>query len=131
MEESRNMNEIIVNGLAVIGAASCVIWLVKAVKAVSRRATSEATAPPEPSGSATGQPDASDLAAISAAVHAVVGPHRIVGVEPANDDIAAIAAAVYAVMGPSYRIVRIESGSRGQTWAAEGRWMHQTSHRPH
>jgi hypothetical protein len=44
------------------------------------------------------------------------------------DHIVAIAAAVAAY---GFRVVHIEDAATGHAWAAEGRWMHQTSHRPH
>ena len=44
--------------------------------------------------------------------------------------VAAIAAAVGA-MGGGHSIVHIEVAGAGNAWTAEGRWMHQTSHRPH
>jgi hypothetical protein len=46
-----------------------------------------------------------------------------------QDDIVAIAAAVQAVLG-AHRIVRIEGAATGFAWAAEGRMVHHTSHRP-
>ncbi len=49
-------------------------------------------------------------------------------VDEAEADIAAIAAAVYAMLG-AHRIVHIEDVGRGLSWTAEGRWMHQTSHK--
>lgn len=154
------MNDVLIDGLAFIGAVSCLNWLIKAIKAW----TGKSESPPETIADAvsTGpasddiaaitavvyaivgphriveitaaEPANDDLAAITAAIYAVVGPHRIVGidtVEPANDDLAAITAAIYAVVSTPHRIVHIENGGKAQTWAAEGRWMHQTSHRPH
>ncbi|HKM65029.1 MAG TPA: hypothetical protein VJY39_21325 [Acidisphaera sp.] len=47
----------------------------------------------------------------------------------AGDDIVVIAAAAYAIVG-RHRIVHIEAADQNQTWAIEGRWLHQTSHRP-
>ena len=44
------------------------------------------------------------------------------------EHIAAIAAAVAAC---GYRVVHIADAASGHAWAAEGRWIHQTSHRPH
>jgi hypothetical protein len=44
------------------------------------------------------------------------------------DHVAAIAAAL-ACYG--YRVVHIADAAGGKAWAAEGRWIHQTSHRPH
>lgn len=46
------------------------------------------------------------------------------------EHVAAIAAAVSA-MGGGLRLVMIDDPVAGHAWAAEGRWMHQTSHRAH
>lgn len=45
--------------------------------------------------------------------------------------VAAISAAVYAILG-AHRIVRIEqaAGGRNAGWAAQGRWLHHTTRRP-
>jgi hypothetical protein len=48
-------------------------------------------------------------------------------VDHLRQDIPVIAAAVYTMLGVS-RIVRIESGRHGASWAAEGRHAHHTSH---
>ncbi len=45
----------------------------------------------------------------------------------ANDHVAAISAAVAAVMG-AHRIVRIDQGRQGPAWLAEGRAAHHGSH---
>lgn len=47
--------------------------------------------------------------------------------EPAVSDIPAITAAVYAMIG-DHRIVHIESGRSRGAWVQEGRSMHQASH---
>ena len=44
------------------------------------------------------------------------------------DHVVAIAAAVASY---GYRVVHIADATGGKAWAAEGRWIHQTSHRPH
>ena len=44
-----------------------------------------------------------------------------------RSDIAAITAAVYAVVG-AHRIVHIERADRARTWTAEGRAAHHASH---
>ena len=49
----------------------------------------------------------------------------------AEKDIAVIAAAVQAMMGNNHHVVHIQDTHSGQSWSAEGRWMHQTSHHPH
>jgi hypothetical protein len=51
-------------------------------------------------------------------------------IDTGADDIAAITAAVYAVIG-AHRIVRIEDAAhRGAEWVAEGRLAHHHSHHP-
>ena len=42
------------------------------------------------------------------------------------DHLVAIAAAVAAY---GFRVVHIDDAAAGHAWAAEGRWLHQTSHR--
>lgn len=52
---------------------------------------------------------------------------------PARDDtaiVAAISAAVYAVIG-AHRIVYLAETRRGSSWTAEMRTQHHTSHTPH
>nr|VFK47976.1 MAG: hypothetical protein BECKTC1821E_GA0114239_10996 [Candidatus Kentron sp. TC]VFK50480.1 MAG: hypothetical protein BECKTC1821D_GA0114238_11056 [Candidatus Kentron sp. TC]VFK63446.1 MAG: hypothetical protein BECKTC1821F_GA0114240_10955 [Candidatus Kentron sp. TC] len=44
-----------------------------------------------------------------------------------EDHIAAVTAAVWAVVGP-YRIVHIEPTDRGRVWATESLFTHHTSH---
>jgi hypothetical protein len=102
------MNEVLINGLAVIGAISCVIWVVKGIKSLSNKdgAESETAAAP-----------------VAAGPEATAAP-------AANDDIPVIAAAIFAML-QSHRIVHIEDAHRGVIWTAEGRWMQQTSHNPH
>ena len=96
--------DMIIDGLAVIGAGTCLYWLVRALSFVLQKV----------------QADRPDVA------FAATPPADRTGGE---DDIAVIAAAVYATLS-SHRIVKIESAVSGVTWSAEGRWMHQTSHRP-
>ena len=57
---------------------------------------------------------------------AASGP--VVRADDGGAHIAAISAAVYAVLG-AHRIVRIEAGG-DSGWAAQGRWLHQTTRRP-
>ena len=49
------------------------------------------------------------------------------GQDAAQDHVAAISAAVYAALGV-HRIVRIEPAFRSPMWATEGRWLHHASH---
>jgi hypothetical protein len=44
-----------------------------------------------------------------------------------EDDVAALTAALYAIIGP-HRIVHIGGAGHGRSWAAEGRAAHHTSH---
>ena len=101
------MHDAIVNVLAVIGAIACVIWAIQAFK----------TSP----GQSASQPED----AVGAVGAAPPEPRS----ETIDSDIAVIAAAVYAMLG-SGRAVHID-GHRDMTWTSEGRWMQQTSHRPH
>ncbi len=49
--------------------------------------------------------------------------------QPELQHIAAISAAIYACIG-EHRIVHIEDAAHGAGWAAEGRLAHHVSHRP-
>lgn len=106
------MNDVVTNILAVIGAVSCGIWAVKAIRFLVAKGRGRSA-----------EPDSADLAAIAAAIYAVVGPHRLLsvepdgtvgtgaiatalgptvqaGAEPDDADLCAMTAAVYAVAGP-------------------------------
>jgi hypothetical protein len=50
--------------------------------------------------------------------------------DPILSDLPVIAAAVAAMLD-THRIVHIEEIPHGQVWSAQGRWLHQTSHKPH
>jgi len=50
--------------------------------------------------------------------------------DEASRHLAVIAAAVYAVVGP-HRLVYIGPAERGPMWTSIGRVIHQTSHAPH
>jgi hypothetical protein len=105
------MDETVINGLAIIGAITCVIWLFKGLKALLNKFSSQ---PEAPAGvGAAGRAGAADKA----------------GAAP-GDDMVVIAAAVYAMLGRQH-VVHFDNGGGDSTWAAEGRWMHQTSHAPH
>jgi hypothetical protein len=66
-------------------------------------------------------------AAPRAAAPAPIARERDSGGVPAHH-VAAIAAAVAAY---GYKVVHIADAPTGSAWAAEGRWLHQTSHRTH
>ena len=111
--------DLVIDTLAAIGAAACVVVAMRLVGAflawverseIARQAAeaeaervARAPAPTAPVVVARGGIPAGHVAAISAAV---------------------------AMMGGT-RVVRIEDNATGQAWAFEGRWQHQTSHRPH
>jgi hypothetical protein len=99
---------VLTNWLAIVGVLSLMYWGVRIVIALRpRRKTADAANAPAPA-------------------RLPATPVHSAGFD---QDIVVIAAAVHAMMG-AHRIVRLESTQTGQTWAAEGRWMHQTSHRP-
>jgi hypothetical protein len=101
---------VLTNWLAIVGVLSLMYWGFRiAVALRPRRARTEAEAPDAPAPARLPE----------SPIHSAGTDH----------DIVVIAAAVHAMMG-AHRIVRLESTQTGQTWAAEGRWMHQTSHRP-
>ena len=50
--------------------------------------------------------------------------------ETTAEHVAAITAAIYAMMG-GHRIVRIEAAAETQSWASHGRWQIHTSHDVH
>lgn len=102
----------IVNGLALIGACTCLYWLFRVLSAFLRWIQ-----PPEDAIAVPAERTASATAAVP--------PDDV-----ARDDIVVIAAAVHAMLS-GHRIVHITDTRRGVMWSAEGRWMHQTSHNPH
>lgn len=100
------MNETAIHGLAFIGAVGSAVWIMQSLKSLVRRSQAETEMVP------------------------ASGPRFTITPDPSENDAAVIAAAVYAVMSSSLT-VRIDNDNRSKHWAAEGRWMHQMSHRPH
>lgn len=85
--------------LAGIGIVSCLYWTFRLLAALIRYAQNA------PAGAAT--------------------PAAPPGLA---EDLPVIAAAVAATLD-SHRIVHIAALPHGQVWSAQGRWLHQTSHR--
>jgi threonine/homoserine/homoserine lactone efflux protein len=110
MNDTMSGSPILTNWLAIIGIISVMYWGWRIVASVQRRFRSS-----RPAEAASPAP--------------LVETSFIPASNGFPEDIVVIAAAVHAMMG-AHRIVRLESTRTGQTWAAEGRWMHQTSHRP-
>ncbi len=110
MHDANLGGSVLTNWLAIVGVISLMYWGFRIVVALlPRRAKADHDAP-----------EASAIAQLPASpLHSPETDH----------DIVVIAAAVHAMMG-AHRIVQLEPVQTGQTWAAEGRWMHQTSHRP-
>jgi len=113
--------ELVIDTLAVIGAGTC-IWLAMRIVAaflgwVERSEIARQAAEAEAERAAK-----APAAATPAAARPVAA-----GIPP--EHVAAIAGAV--AMMCNARVVRIEDNATGQAWATEGRWQHQTSHRPH
>jgi len=97
------------NWLAIIGVISLMYWTWRISAAfVGHRRGKEGAVLPAPA-STTGQLSAAAAPAVY------------------ESDIAVIAAAVYAVLG-AHRILHVQPERQGRIWAAEGRWMQQTSH---
>lgn len=107
------MNDTIVNGLAFIGAASCVYWAYRGGAVLLRLAQES------PDGTS---PGIGSMAAVSLAPGAPAHVHL-------DNDIPVLAAAVSAMLG-EHRILHIEEMQSGAVWTAEGRWLQQTSHTP-
>jgi hypothetical protein len=95
---------VLTNWLANIGVVSLIYWGWRIVRAASRRLRSDPDKKPNPQlQPAIADAPADDVVAIAAAVHAVIGAHRIIHLQP-------VAASA--------------------NWTTEGRWMLQTSHKP-
>jgi hypothetical protein len=105
--------------LAIIGAGAC-LWLgftgLKGLSAWTRR-------------SAIGRRQAG-AAAAREEVEAVQFATASAPLGVPADHLVAIAAAVAAV-SDGLKIVHIADSATGRVWTSEGRWLNQTSHRPH
>ena len=100
------------NWLAIIGVLSLIYWAWRIIAALQHRHD--------------GPRQATDAPAVPVSAPAVrLAPQS----EPPAEHIAVIAAAVHAMLG-AHRIVHLEPSPTDQTWAIEGRWMQQTSHKP-
>ena len=108
-----HVNGLVGNWLAIFGVISLIYFGWRITIAFQKRRS--ARAPDEPATTSLPAPTAAASTATPAATLA--------------DDIVVIAAAAYAMIG-EHRIVHIEAASQNQAWAAEGRWLQQTSHRP-
>ena len=99
------------NWLAIVGLLSLIYWGWLIAVALQNRAARARTVP---------APAASPVLASADAV-------GVPGGIP-DGDIAVIAAAVHAVLGAG-RILHLVPDDGGRTWASEGRWLQQTSHK--
>lgn len=110
-----------IDGLAVIGAATCVYWAARLLigflswieRSEIERQARETTA------SAGAMVTATAVGAATAVAADVIPPEHV----------AAIAAAIAMIGG--HRIVHIQDETGARAWTSEGRWLHQTSHRTH
>jgi len=118
MTEGMIGGAVLTNWLAIVGVVSLMYWGWRIVAALQHRAGGDEKVTGAPSGRAS---------VAAATLPAAPIPEVFAGTP--LEDIPVIAAAVHAMLG-AHRIVRLEPTRPGQTWAAEGRWMHQTSHRP-
>lgn len=115
--------ELVIDGLAIIGGITCLYGAIRVVGAflgwverseIERQARETAAAVP---------------AFAKAKAKTKVGAPPPAGDDIPPDHLAAIAAAV--TMLGDHRVVLIQDNAGGQAWTSEGRWLHQTSHRPH
>lgn len=113
----------VIDGLAVIGAATCLYWAVRLLtlflgwverSEIERQAREGAGLP---------------RGVKPLAMAATVGIGATTGDAIPPEHVAAIAAVV-AMLG-AHRVVMIEDSAGGHAWTSAGRWMHQTSHRTH
>jgi len=96
--------------IVVAGAASCLIWLI----VITLERMKEARKP------------AKAAAPAEAALAAEAAPAPV---DDTDDIVAAISGAVYATLG-AHRLVYIGEPATARTWATTGRTLHQTSHLP-
>jgi hypothetical protein len=108
------------NWLAIVGVLSLIYWAWRIVSALQHREHGSPQATTAP---------AAVLTAQSASAEHAPGEQSASRTAAPVEDIAVIAAAVHAILGVS-RIIHLEADHAGQTWAIEGRWMQQTSHKP-
>jgi hypothetical protein len=111
MHEVTIANGPVTQWLAIIGVVSLIYWLWRIGAALFNRGGDNGAAI-----------EASKPTAPAARAPAAAPKH--------DNDIAVISAAVFAILG-AHRIVHLEADHHEQNWAVEGRWMQQTSHRPH
>ncbi|HVI51450.1 MAG TPA: hypothetical protein VM661_09595 [Candidatus Sulfotelmatobacter sp.] len=113
--------ESLINGLAAIGALSVLYIAFRILAGIAQWVQRDAI-----------ESERAAAKASTAKVPAPVTPSSVSQEheDVAEHDIAVIAAAVQAMMG-NHHVLHIQDAHSGQSWSAEGRWMHQTSHRTH
>lgn len=125
--------EMLINGLALIGAGTVLYGAIRLLAAVSAWAqrvgnvdSQQPSAAPSPAPRPSVQPQPQPQAATASTdAPSVISPDQI-----PEEVVAVIAAAVHSTL-ESHRIVHIQDPHTGMSWSAEGRWLHQTSHRTH
>ena len=110
-----NMNgDVLTNWLAIVGVVSLIYWAWRIVAALGQRRSPRQVTPAGVDAVPT-QPAEGTIQSTTAL--------------PSGEDIAAITAAIYAVLG-GHRIVHLEPAGTTPTWSVEGRMMQQSSHTP-
>ncbi|MGC4106949.1 MAG: hypothetical protein QM753_11465 [Thermomicrobiales bacterium] len=104
--------------LAVIGVLSLLYWAGRLLAVLIRYAQTSPVEAPAPAMPPRATPPRA------------TGPAGPADAGSLATDLPVIAAAV-AAMFDSHRIVHIERAPGAQIWSAQGRWLHQTSHRTH
>lgn len=102
-----------IDALTLIGAGTCAYWFIRFLALIVRvvqpppETAENAASPPAPRAS-TASPAATDSG-------------------PPPEHVAAISAALAAILG-EHRLIHLDDGQNSFSWSAEGRWIHQTSH---
>jgi len=111
-----------VDALTWIGAGTVFYWVIWFMRALVRWVQ-----PPEETLATDAAPVASSTSAGAAPVAVAESAEPAVPGAPPPEHVAAISAVLAAILG-EHRIVHISDGDANHSWAAEGRWIHQTSH---
>jgi hypothetical protein len=116
MHETMIGGSVLNNWLAIIGVISLMYWVWRLIAAYQHHHRARALAAALSRDAAAPARDA-----------AAAGETTYTGAPP--EHVVAITAAITAMLG-SHHIIHLEAVRGGQHWAAEGRWLQQTSHNP-
>jgi hypothetical protein len=131
MHETVVPGGVLTNWLAIVGVLSLIYWGWRIAAAIVHRGSAKSAAAGAQGVAPGSAPTASPGAVLPGMSLSTVGVPGLGASDPgaSPEDIVVIAAAVFAMLG-AHRIVHLQAVDPGQNWAAEGRWMLQTSHNP-